>query len=87
MTISVASKEQTWGYTLPSRKKGGSPLERNSFFWRSSVNSRCFKVQTFLMIANPYDVQMEKLQYIGVVQKCMGTRLLDFKSETEKKVK
>ncbi|GFS75058.1 dynein heavy chain 7, axonemal [Trichonephila clavipes] len=34
---------------------------------------------------NPYDFQVAKLQCIGLVQKCMGTRLLDLKSGTEKK--
>ncbi|GFT43136.1 uncharacterized protein TNCV_5119871 [Trichonephila clavipes] len=33
------------------------------------------------MSVNPYDVQVEKLVY-WVVQKCTGTRLLDFKSKT-----
>ncbi|GFV99524.1 hypothetical protein TNCV_5078881 [Trichonephila clavipes] len=37
------------------------------------------------MSANPYEVQVEKLECIGLIQKSMGTRLLDLKSETEKK--
>ncbi|GFX16096.1 uncharacterized protein TNCV_4703531 [Trichonephila clavipes] len=36
------------------------------------------------MSANPYDVQVEQLECIGLIQKCMGTRLLDLKSETDK---
>ncbi|GFX95783.1 hypothetical protein TNCV_2083631 [Trichonephila clavipes] len=41
----------------------------------------------FLMSVNPYDVQVEKLECEGLIQTCMGKRLLDLKSETEKKVK
>ncbi|GFU26875.1 uncharacterized protein TNCV_4541231 [Trichonephila clavipes] len=36
------------------------------------------------MIANPYDVEVEQLRYIGLVQKCMGMSLLGLKSKTEK---
>ncbi|GFT63712.1 hypothetical protein TNCV_871341 [Trichonephila clavipes] len=38
----------------------------------------------FLMSANPCDVQVEKLECIGLIQKCMGTYLLDLERETEK---
>ncbi|GFV33174.1 uncharacterized protein TNCV_2768921 [Trichonephila clavipes] len=37
------------------------------------------------MNADPYEIQVEKLECIGLSQKCMGTRLLDLKRETEKK--
>ncbi|GFX68475.1 uncharacterized protein TNCV_2004891 [Trichonephila clavipes] len=37
------------------------------------------------MNVNPYDVQVEKLEWIRLIQKCMGTYLLDLKSETEKR--
>ncbi|GFX16769.1 hypothetical protein TNCV_4187441 [Trichonephila clavipes] len=39
--------------------------------------------EQFQMSANPYDVQGEKLECIGLVQKYMDTRLMDLKSETE----
>ncbi|GFU14725.1 hypothetical protein TNCV_4228801 [Trichonephila clavipes] len=41
--------------------------------------------QMFLMSANPYDVQVEILECIWLMQKCTGTRLLGLKNETEKK--
>ncbi|GFX71882.1 uncharacterized protein TNCV_1443061 [Trichonephila clavipes] len=39
----------------------------------------------FLLSANPYDVQVEKLECIELIQKFMGTHLLDLKSETKEK--
>ncbi|GFV10105.1 hypothetical protein TNCV_3660571 [Trichonephila clavipes] len=37
------------------------------------------------MSVNPYDVQVEKLECIELIQKCMGSRLLDPKNKAEKK--
>ncbi|GFW32719.1 hypothetical protein TNCV_3679671 [Trichonephila clavipes] len=37
------------------------------------------------MNANLYDIQVEKLECIRLIEKCMGTRLLNLKSETEGK--
>ncbi|GFV70615.1 DDE_3 domain-containing protein [Trichonephila clavipes] len=68
---------------------GCIPLNSKAAGWMSSAgeDSRSYSHlgggSKFLMIANPYDVQVGKLQCIELVQKCMGTRLLDLKSETE----
>ncbi|GFV52367.1 uncharacterized protein TNCV_855371 [Trichonephila clavipes] len=37
------------------------------------------------MSVNTYDVQVEKLESIGLIKKCMCTHLLDLKSETQEK--